>query len=129
MVSSAYPLLGLAADFLVPGATQGRGGLSGLLHALFTPSAQGMDSVYAPDRFGGSSPAAMNSMLGKITAAVFGAATILPVIGETIFQINALRQGFAPSIYSTPFSPAGFIPQLWNQGFIRNWGASVGTLL
>jgi hypothetical protein len=120
----------------------------GALRGLFTPDAKAMGQVSNADRFGDELKTAFGGfpmfaeLFGtnsksthasefptwlKYGALIAGASVLLPVISRA-----ALGYGIGPlprNIYSTPFSPAALIPMLWNQGYIRNWGAMAGFRL
>ncbi|MCK6546910.1 hypothetical protein L6R52_13760 [Myxococcota bacterium] len=127
-----YGAVGLAADLFAPMLTGGSGKWVGAFAGLFTPDANGMNQAYAPSSFGlGNLLSNIGNVgLGGITAALFGAATILPSLAQGLNNLACFTSPFfAPSIYSTPYSPAGFLPMAWNQGLIQNWGWSAGWLI
>lgn len=127
-----FGAVGLAADLFAPMLTGGSGKWMGALAGLFSPDAGAMNQAYDPTRFGlGQLLSNLGSSgLGGITAALFGAATILPSLAQGLNSLACFTSPFfAQSIYSTPYSPAGFLPMAWNQGLIQNWGWSAGWLI
>lgn len=140
-----YGALGLATDLFTGGLTRGLGARIGFLYGLFQPDASQMDRVYAPAQAARGAPA-QSSVGFPMAGTLFGArgtetsaprgpswggiaavaATILPVLAQAACFGAPL---YVPSLWSTPWSPAGLIPSLWSRGVISNWGWSAGFLI
>lgn len=125
-----YGAVGLAADIFAPMLTGGSGKVLGALYGLFSPDAGSMSQAYNPSLVGGQAPTGQAWSLGKMAALMFGAATVLPAAINGLARLAPFSfPNYFPGIYSTPFSPAGLIPQMWQSGMIQNWGACAGWLL
>jgi hypothetical protein len=126
-----YGVAGALVDMFAPGLSRGLGGIGGALFGLFKPDAQAMDRAYAPEQIGQQriQPQGSSFDFPKIATIAMGAMTILPMIGEGLFRLSCFTNPmYLPSIWSTPFSPAGLLPMAWNQGLIPNWGMGAGFL-